>query len=549
MTPATQKKSDALRRKAEKLVSAKHDTVAAADIKKVQALAQELAVHQVELELQNDELRETQALLQEVKDRYTQLYENAPVGYVVLDTSGIIRQANATWYSLIGQPGQDMRGHPFTDAMVPEDAPIFLARYRAFFRNPRDKQITLRLKHRGGVPFHALIEARPRPLEGTRDDGDKTEPGELMVVISDISKSKEAEAEIHRNVERLSMVVDILQYRSESVQLFLDYALEKAIALTQSRIGYIYFYNEEKREFILNTWSRDVMKACAVTNPQTCYALDKTGIWGEAVRQGKPIILNDYPAQHPHKKGYPEGHVALSRFLTVPIFNQGQIVAVVGVANKDADYDETDVLSLTLLMDSIWKSVETMKAENALRENERYLQTILRTTADGFWVIDSSKCIIDVNDTYCAMSGYGREELLGLGIADLDADEKPDITAARIERIISAGYEIFETRHRRKDGSVWEVEVSTTFLSEKGGLFICFCRDLTERKKTRDQQSRLEKAESLGRMAGAVAHHYNNLLSIVIGNLELAMLDQPDSPAHALLPGPHGGITHPIQPR
>jgi len=89
------------------------------------------------------------------------------------------------------------------------------------------------------------------------------------------------------------------------------------------------------------------MKECTIANPQTCYELDKTGIWGEAVRQRKPIIVNDFPAEHPLKKGYPEGHAPLSRFLTVPVFNEDQIVAVVGIANKARDYDESDVLQLT----------------------------------------------------------------------------------------------------------------------------------------------------------------------------------------------------------
>jgi PAS domain S-box-containing protein len=70
-----------------------------------------------------------------------------------------------------------------------------------------------------------------------------------------------------------------------------------------------------------------------------------------------------------------------------------------------------------------------------------------------------------------------------MSIGDIDAAEKPEETAARIQRIIANGSELFETRHRRKDGSVFPVEVSTTWLDEEGGRFICFCRDLTERQR------------------------------------------------------------------
>ena len=127
---------------------------------------------------------------------------------------------------------------------------------------------------------------------------------------------------------------------------------------------------------------------------------------------------------------------------------------------------------------------ERTQAERALRENENYLRTILQTTADGFWVINRQGQVVDVNEAYCAMSGYTRAELIGMGIANLDAVETPDVTAARIRRIVARGHELFETRHRRKDGSVFPVEISTTYVEEKGGLFVCFCRDLTERVRT-----------------------------------------------------------------
>ncbi|HNW81964.1 MAG TPA: GAF domain-containing protein, partial [bacterium] len=153
-------------------------------------------------------------------------------------------------------------------------------------------------------------------------------------------------------------VLEIFQHKSSSLQEFLDFALAKAIELTESKLGYIYHYYEDRKEFVLNTWSNEVMKECSVVNPQSIYTLEETGFWGEAVRQRKPIILNNFQAQHPLKKGYPEGHAPLHKFMTIPVFNGDNIVAVVGVANKATDYGETDVLQLTLMMDAVWKVVD-----------------------------------------------------------------------------------------------------------------------------------------------------------------------------------------------
>eukprot|EP00825_Cyclidium_porcatum_P049527 TRINITY_DN8584_c0_g1_i1.p1 TRINITY_DN8584_c0_g1~~TRINITY_DN8584_c0_g1_i1.p1 ORF type:complete len:146 (+),score=17.25 TRINITY_DN8584_c0_g1_i1:302-739(+) len=90
------------------------------------------------------------------------------------------------------------------------------------------------------------------------------------------------------------------------------------------------------------------MKECTVAQPQTIYQLEKTGIWGEAVRQARPIMVNDFAAPNPLKKGLPEGHSKLHKYLTIPVFSEGRIVAVVAVANKSDDYNAVSYTHLTL---------------------------------------------------------------------------------------------------------------------------------------------------------------------------------------------------------
>ena len=121
----------------------------------------------------------------------------------------------------------------------------------------------------------------------------------------------------------------------------LEVALDHALRLTESKLGYIFHYDQNNRRLILNSWSKGAMKQCEVTEPQTVYELDKTGLWGEAVRQKKAIIVNDFHAPSPLKKGYPPGHVELFKFMTVPVFQEDRIVAVIGVANKASNYPKS----------------------------------------------------------------------------------------------------------------------------------------------------------------------------------------------------------------
>jgi light-regulated signal transduction histidine kinase (bacteriophytochrome) len=85
-------------------------------------------------------------------------------------------------------------------------------------------------------------------------------------------------------------------------------------------------------------------------------------------------MVNDYHAPNPLKKGYPEGHALLHKYLTIPVFSAERIVAVVGVANKQTDYDEGDVRQLTLLMDSVWKIVEGKQTEMDIKERTQQLE-------------------------------------------------------------------------------------------------------------------------------------------------------------------------------
>lgn len=174
------------------------------------------------------------------------------------------------------------------------------------------------------------------------------------------------------------------------------------------------------------------------------------------------------------------------------------------------------------------------QAERKLFESEERHRTILETAMDGIWLTDLHGRLLEVNETYCKMSGFSQEELLGMHISDLEAKEMQADTARHIQRVLTNGEDRFETLHRRKDGNLFDVEISVKYQTAENGRLVVFLRDITERKRLEAEKTELEeltrrlrKDESLGRMAGAVAHHFNNYLQAVIGNLELAMDDLP----------------------
>jgi PAS domain S-box-containing protein len=228
--------------------------------------------------------------------------------------------------------------------------------------------------------------------------------------------------------DRLKSLIRILKLQSETTSGLLGEVLNEVIALTRSQIGYLFRYSEVKREFVLNTWSKNVMAECAVAQPQSCFELDKTGIWGEVVRQGRPLVINNFEEENSLKKGYPQGHVHVKRFMSIPVFNEGTIEAVIGLANKETDYTSTDVLELQFLMDSIWKVIAL---RHAFEREERLSKVLMGIRQINHLIVQSDNVDImyqEVCDTLVAKMDYQSAWIIPL-------NRQPGFTG-----IISAGH-------------------------------------------------------------------------------------------------------------
>ncbi len=114
-----------------------------------------------------------------------------------------------------------------------------------------------------------------------------------------------------------------------------------------------------------------------------------------------------------------------------------------------------------------------------LEESEEHHRSILQTAMDGVWLVDTGGLLLEVNESYCRMSGYSEQELLAMKAADLEVAD----TGAQIQKVIAQGEDRFESRHRRKDGTLFDVEVSVQCRPVKGGQLVAFLHDITERKR------------------------------------------------------------------
>ncbi|MBF0472361.1 MAG: PAS domain S-box protein [Nitrospirae bacterium] len=121
----------------------------------------------------------------------------------------------------------------------------------------------------------------------------------------------------------------------------------------------------------------------------------------------------------------------------------------------------------------------------SVKQKERD-KVFINTSIDGFSVMDRAGRFIDVNDAYCSLYGYSREEILNMNLSDFEVLEKTQDIDSHMKRIIGMGSDRFETLHRCIDGSIKDVEISVSYLKD-GEVFFSFIRDITERKKLMDE--------------------------------------------------------------
>ncbi|MBM9538274.1 PAS domain-containing sensor histidine kinase [Desulfobulbus alkaliphilus] len=179
-----------LRKRAEALARSTPDNAAAPTPEAYRQIIQELQIHQIELELQNEELRNTQRALEESRTRYMQLYHNAPVGYVVLNRAGIITEANATFADMVDRDRGRLLGRPFADFLFLPDQAVFLARAKAFFKHPEGKILEFRIGATAPTARYVSLKATPHYHH---QEQRLQHHQEVLLTVTDINDRKQAE--------------------------------------------------------------------------------------------------------------------------------------------------------------------------------------------------------------------------------------------------------------------------------------------------------------------------------------------------------------------
>ncbi len=312
--------------------------------------------------------------------------------------------------------------------------------------------------------------------------------------IREITDEEKLIKKQERVLFRNKILVNVLSKNFRNDQKQLDYVLHEALKLTESSSGFICFYDEKKQQFTLKAWSKGLIKGVERVNPKLNYRLEEAGLWGEAVRQRKPVKFNHEGAKPLSELSLPGGQKTAGNFIAVPIFIDEKITAVVGFAGKIDHYGDNDVYEITVLMNGVLTNVERRNIQKKLfAERSKYFQTLI-SIGDGVMVVDPDGKIEMLNKVAQQLTGWTNEEAKGRHYREVFILSHED-RRQEIQDPIIAAMATDQTQELKnpailtaKDGAVFHLEDSAAPIkNEKGetvGIVLVF-RDVSEKKEQR----------------------------------------------------------------
>jgi len=243
--------------------------------------------------------------------------------------------------------------------------------------HPDDLLIATDILHRhilGEVP-HYSVEMRMRHKNGkwkwiftqgkVMEWDDEGKAMRMTGTHLDITERKTSEILSSMTAERIAAQYRMSLMEDKSEKEIIEYALEEAVNLTNSEVGFVHVIEHDQKTVHLEAWSKKAMENCFVPEAMH-YPLADAGIWVNCLKDGKPFVCNDYP-KAASEAGYPEGHVGIKRFISTPVYEGDRAIIISGVGNKADDYTDIDVQQYHVFIEEVWKIIKKCRLNAELK--------------------------------------------------------------------------------------------------------------------------------------------------------------------------------------
>ncbi len=488
-------KISGLRTRAEETLSSRQfdkEEVSALSPEEIQRLVHELRVHQIELEMQNEDLRQAQVNLEELKDRYLDLYDFAPVGYLTLNDKGFILEANLTAVRLLGEERQNLIETFFSRFVSQEDGDTFHLHLQQALETQSKQTCEIKLVRKDGTDFYAQIESVAVQDESGQFNRWRT-------IVLDISERKRVEESLHEAYEFRDTLMNAIP-----APLFYKDTDGRYIGFNKS---FEKFYGKTQEELmgksVFDIAPRDLAE---VYHAQDVELLRSPGI--QVYDSQVKTALGAFRDVVYHKSTFTD--------------TQGHVLGLIGV---------------------IFDITERKKAEEALKEAKDFLDRIINSITDPVFVKNQEHEWVLLNEAYCNFMGYSREDLVGRSDYDFFPRSEADVFWDKDEIVFRTGQDINTERFTDRNGVIHTIVTKKSLYADPSGkrYIVGVIRDITEieradvdRRNLESQLRQAQKMEAVGTLAGGIAHDFNNLLTVVLGFSELLLLGKDErDPSYA----------------
>ena len=503
-SPIDNPDSSKLRRNAEeklKETTRRREEISEMSPERMATLVHELEVHQIELTMQNDELRRIQSELEKTRDKYSHLYDFAPVGYFTVNEKGIIEKANLTGADLIGIARSALIGTPFSRFVFRDDQDIFYKHLQCLLKSEECQFCELRLVKKDGHEFYARLECM---VLKNSDEAFR----EIRTVVSDITELKMAKA-LRESEKKFRQLFETINDAVFVHRIGKDGSPGRFIEVNDiacQRLGYT-------KEELLQLTPVEIGSSGSETNPTEIV---------DTLKNHGSLLLK-----------------------TVHVTKDGRQIPVESHLRLFDDNGKQAVLSVSRDI------TERKRAEEALRESDEKYRSLVESTDDSIYLVDRNGRYLLMNTKYLLRFNRPLDEVIDKPYGEFHSQEETKKFQNNLKKVFETGRSLQFEQQSERDGRYFVRTLSPVReVDGKISAVTITSKDITEKKAMEAQLLQAQKMEALGIMVAGVAHEINNPNSLIMLNVPI-LQDiwrdiQPVMEQHALKEPrkKYGGLTY-----
>ena len=563
-------KFNKLRKKAEKVLPENGENISRiSSDKDIRELRQELSIHEIELEIQNDELRRSQEELEESRSRYIDLYDYAPVGYLTLDEKGVVSELNLTAAHLLGVERGFLIKKPFSAFIAPESRDVFyLHRQQVLSSDSKQTcELLLKRKEEGDRFFHAQLESIvalrngakairailtditdrkqfEKERETARQDLESKVEGRTFELRAEIADRKQAQEALRESEEKFRAVSEnaraifgIIQggrfiYANPYLAELSGYRMDEILSMDFSKMIHPSFRDEVMER------ARKRLAGEPVPSHYEFMMLTKSGEARWLDFSPERIELNGRPAiigtafditerkqaeealreSERRERERAEELEAVLDAAPIPVFIAHDSDCLHLTANRAA----VDLLGLPRGAETSLSAPDVVRPRNfkAFKDGRELTNEELpaQRAARGFPVQDFEFSLVFDDGAIRHVAGYGTP------LRDEGGNPRGAIHAL-VD--ITERKQAEEALRRSRDELELRVEERTKEVQE---AYAKLLKETQDRERIEEQLRHAQKMEAIGTLAGGIAHDFNNILAAIIGFTEMVLDDVAENP-------------------